>query len=44
MSLVLDNDPGRFISHGRLAIQLEGGGDRKVSYRNIWIKTYDQEN
>ncbi len=43
MSLVVDNDPGGFISHGRLAIQLEGGGDRKVSYRDMWLKTYNQE-
>jgi hypothetical protein len=39
MSTVIDDDPTRFISHGRLAIQLEGSGDRKVSYRNIWLKT-----
>lgn len=40
MSTVLDDDPARFLSHGRLAIQLEGGGDRKVSYRNLWIKEH----
>jgi hypothetical protein len=40
MSTVVDDDPARFIAHGRLAIQLEGGGDRKVSYRNMWLKTY----
>ena len=39
MSTVVDDNPTRFISHGRLAIQLEGGGDRKVSYRNMWLKT-----
>ena len=39
MSTVIDDDPARSISHGRLAIQLEGGGDRKVSYRNMWLKT-----
>ncbi|MEO7551918.1 MAG: DUF1080 domain-containing protein [Croceibacterium sp.] len=38
MSTVVDDDPARFISHGRLAIQLEGAGDRKVSYRNLWLK------
>lgn len=41
MSAVVDDDPARFISHGRLAIQLEGGGDKKVSYRNLWLKTYE---
>jgi hypothetical protein len=41
MSALVDDDPARFISHGRLAIQLEGGGDRKVSYRNMWLKTYN---
>jgi len=44
MSMVVDNDPLRYISHGRLAIQLEGGGDRKVSYRNLWLKTDDKDN
>jgi hypothetical protein len=39
MSAVVDDDPTRFLSHGRLAIQLEGAGDRKVSYRNMWLKT-----
>ncbi len=40
MSTVQDDDPARFIAHGRLALQLEGSGERKVSYRNIWLKTY----
>ena len=39
MSAVVDEDPTRLLSHGRLLIQLEGGGDRKVSYRNLWLKT-----
>lgn len=41
MSTVIDEDPARFLSHGRLVIQLEGGGDRKVSYRNMWLKKLD---
>ena len=41
MSTVTDDDPARFIAHGRLAIQLEGGGNRKVSYRNMWLKVYN---
>lgn len=38
MSVVIDDDPQRFIARGRLAIQLEGSGARKVSYRNLWLK------
>jgi hypothetical protein len=38
MSVVTDDDPQRFIASGRLAIQLEGSGARKVSYRNLWLK------
>ena len=41
MSTVVDDDPARFLSHGRLAIQLEGGGDRKVSYRDLWFRRLD---
>ena len=41
MSTLIDDTPGRAMTHGRLAIQLEGGGDKKVSYRNLWLKTYD---
>ena len=39
LSAVMDDDPVRFLSQGRLAIQLEGGGSRKVSFRNLWLKT-----
>jgi hypothetical protein len=39
MSVVTDDDPQRFIARGRLAIQLEGSGARRVAYRNIWLKT-----
>lgn len=38
MSFVIDDDPVRFIPRGRLAIQLEGSGDRRVSYRNLWLR------
>jgi hypothetical protein len=38
MSVVTDDDPQRFMASGRLAIQLEGSGARKVSYRGLWLK------
>lgn len=38
MSVVTDDDPLRFIARGRLALQLEGSGVRRVAYRNIWLK------
>jgi hypothetical protein len=41
MSSVIDDTPGRALTHGYIAIQLEGGGDKKVSYRNLWLKTYN---
>jgi hypothetical protein len=40
MSVVIDDHPTRRLVKGRLAIQLEGNGDRKVSFRNLWLKTY----
>ena len=40
MSLVTDDDPQRFMASGRLAIQLEGSGARKVSYRGLWLRTW----
>lgn len=43
MSVVIDDDPARFLAHGRLAIQLEGTGDRKVSYRSMWLKAYSSD-
>lgn len=39
MSMVIDDDPARFLARGRLAIQLEGSGARRVAYRNMWLKT-----
>ena len=37
MSVVWDDSP-MFVDHGEIAIQLEGRGDEKVSYRNLWLK------
>jgi hypothetical protein len=38
MSVFIDDNPKRFIHQGRLQLQLEGRGDTKVSFRNIWLK------
>ena len=38
MSVFIDNNPERFRAEGRLQLQLEGRGDTKASFRNIWIK------
>ena len=38
MSEFLDDSPTMFVDHGELAIQLEGSGTRKVSFRNLWLK------
>ncbi|HVY92402.1 MAG TPA: DUF1080 domain-containing protein [Bryobacteraceae bacterium] len=38
MSVMLDDNPKMFTDHGEIAIQLEGRGDRKVSFRNIRLK------
>jgi hypothetical protein len=40
MSVFLDDNPKMFGDHGELAVQLEGQGNgRKVSFRNMWLKT-----
>ena len=38
MSVFIDDNPSRALAQGRLLLQLEGRGDEKVSYRNIWVK------
>jgi hypothetical protein len=38
MSVLIDDHPTLFVDHGVLAIQLEGRGDNKASFRNLWIK------
>ena len=39
MSIIVDDDPKLGFASGRLAIQLEGRGNIKVSYRNLRVKT-----
>ena len=38
MSVLIDDHPTRFLDHGVLSIQLEGRGDNKASFRNLWLK------
>jgi hypothetical protein len=38
MSVFIDDHPTMFVARGVLAIQLEGRGDNKASYRNLWIR------
>jgi hypothetical protein len=39
MSVFIDDNPNRFLDHGALFLQLEGKGDIKVSFRDLWLKT-----
>jgi hypothetical protein len=38
MSVFIDDNPKRFIEQGKIQLQLEGRGDTKVSFRDIWLK------
>jgi len=38
MSVLLDDDPSMFVDRGEICIQLEGSGNNKASFRNLWIK------
>ena len=38
MSQFIDDSPTMFNDQGEIAVQLEGRGDTKVSFRNMWIK------
>ena len=38
MSVLLDDDPAMFVDQGEICVQLEGSGDNKASFRNLWIK------
>ena len=43
MSVLIDDHPAMFVDHGVLAIQLEGRGNNKASFRNLWLKNLPQE-
>ena len=38
MSVFIDDNPKRFLEQGKLQLQLEGRGDIKVYFRDIWLK------
>ena len=38
MSVLIDDHSTKFLDHGVIAIQLEGRGDNKASFRNLWLK------
>jgi hypothetical protein len=38
MSVFIDDHPTRFLDHGVISLQLEGRGDNKASFRNLWLK------
>ncbi len=38
MSVLVDTDPQFSQAKGLIAFEIEGGGDLKISHRNVWIK------
>ena len=38
MSVLVEDNPDPFTDQGEIAVQLEGRGDIKASFRNMWIK------
>lgn len=38
MAVLVDTDPKFYKVEGLLAFEIEGGGDVKISHRNIWLK------
>lgn len=38
MAMLVDADPKFYMAQGLLALEIEGGGDVKISHRNIWLK------
>ena len=40
MSVFIDDHPTKFLPKGVLSIQLEGRGDNKAAFRNLWLKNY----
>jgi hypothetical protein len=39
MAIFIDDDPAMAVEQGVIALQIEGGGHVKVSFRNLWLKT-----
>jgi hypothetical protein len=38
MAMLVDTDPKYYRAKGVLAFEIEGGGDVKISHRNVWLK------
>lgn len=38
MSIFIDDDPTMAVAQGLIGLQIEGGGNVKVSFRNLWLK------
>jgi len=38
MAVLVDTDPKFYKAKGLLAFEIEGGGDVKISHRNVWLK------
>ena len=38
MAVLVDTDPKFYASQGLIAFEIEGGGDVKISHRNVWLK------
>ena len=43
MSVFIDDHPTKFLPKGVISIQLEGRGDNKASFRNLWLKNLSSE-
>jgi hypothetical protein len=39
MAVFIDDDPTMSTSQGVIGLQIEGGGNVKISFRNLWLKT-----
>lgn len=39
MAMTVDTDTANFAGSGLLAFELEGGGDVRISHRNVWLRT-----
>ncbi len=39
MAVFIDDDPSMAVSQGVIGLQIEGGGNVKISVRNLWLKT-----
>jgi hypothetical protein len=38
MAVLVDTDPKFYKAEGLIALEIEGGGDVKISHRNVWLK------